>query len=240
MALFIGEDNYLVSQKNKNKYKSLAYGLPVFLVIIIMWYFVLRRIGSLESPIYPIIFYLVILFLQKYADKFLIIAKKYKHGLLGEQYVEKILHNLPDNYHVFVSVVLPDQQSNIDFVVVGPTGVWAIEVKNKSGLVSIENDQLLINGQLPERNYLKQTYAEALSLGKYMYSNLNISIETIPVLVFSHYFSKMYFGVNPQRGVYVIKTAWLCDLIKNHKTTINNEYIDKLSSVLSVLVNKSM
>lgn len=57
-------------------------------------------------------------------------------GAAGEQRTEKILSQLPDEYHVFNQVPLPNPRgraNEADFVVVGPTGLFVIENKDYSG-----------------------------------------------------------------------------------------------------------
>jgi hypothetical protein len=57
-------------------------------------------------------------------------------GSLGEWKVRSILRKaLPKNYQIFTNVIIPfkDSSSQIDCVVIGPAGVFTIEVKTYSG-----------------------------------------------------------------------------------------------------------
>ncbi|OYT61918.1 MAG: hypothetical protein B6U69_02725 [Thermofilum sp. ex4484_15] len=56
----------------------------------------------------------------------------YSRGLSGEIKVLRELQSLPDDYVVVHSLPIPNL-GDLDFVVVGPSGVYAIEVKNWFG-----------------------------------------------------------------------------------------------------------
>lgn len=64
----------------------------------------------------------------------------WKKGAKGENLVAKSLNTLPKDYFVFNDVNLPDGRGNIDHVVVGPKGIFAIETKNLSGSFIVEDD----------------------------------------------------------------------------------------------------
>ena len=50
-------------------------------------------------------------------------------GWFGEKRIGNILSKLPDMYHVFYDVKLHERKGNIDYVVIGPPGIFTIEVK---------------------------------------------------------------------------------------------------------------
>lgn len=71
-------------------------------------------------------------------------AAIYKSGLVGEATSENVLSNLPDDYYVFPSIEIEfeGKKSQIDHLVVGPTGVFIIESKNVNGyIVGSEDDR---------------------------------------------------------------------------------------------------
>lgn len=60
------------------------------------------------------------------------IARKGQEG--EEQVLEALRQNLDGNWTLFRNVVLPGKnKADIDAVLVGPTGVWSLEIKNFSG-----------------------------------------------------------------------------------------------------------
>ncbi|HKZ39730.1 MAG TPA: nuclease-related domain-containing protein, partial [Candidatus Hodarchaeales archaeon] len=66
-------------------------------------------------------------------------------GFEGEQKALKILSHLPNDYYLLNHLQLPNRTyaTEIDLVVIGPNGVFIVEVKNYSGLLkgSIEDLQ---------------------------------------------------------------------------------------------------
>lgn len=70
-------------------------------------------------------------------------AEIYKSGLIGEITSENVLSKLPDDYYLFPSIEIEFQgrKSQIDHLVVGPTGVFIVESKNiKGDIVGSDDD----------------------------------------------------------------------------------------------------
>lgn len=71
---------------------------------------------------------------------------KWRKGAEGERITAGVLETLPDDYWVINDV--STRAGNMDHVVIGPTGVYAIETKNWRGIVSADgNGELLLNGK---------------------------------------------------------------------------------------------
>ena len=62
--------------------------------------------------------------------------KRYRKGQEGEEcVVEVVRQNLDGNWILFRNVTLPGRsKADVDAVLVGPPGVWALEIKNLSGV----------------------------------------------------------------------------------------------------------
>jgi hypothetical protein len=80
-------------------------------------------------------------------------------GARGEERVANVLVSLPQSYHVFHDFVAGG--SPVDHVVVGPTGVFAVETKNWRGKVGLEDGHVLVDGRLADRSPLQQAIREA-------------------------------------------------------------------------------
>jgi hypothetical protein len=68
-----------------------------------------------------------------------------RQGDAAETTVNTALAWLPDRYTVFHDVELDG--FNVDHVVVGPSGIWAIETKSKTGIVDARTDDVRANGR---------------------------------------------------------------------------------------------
>lgn len=67
-------------------------------------------------------------------------------GAEGEEKVLRALESLPDGYTIFNQLDIPDPslpngRRELDFLVVGPTGLFIIEVKNTGGLIYVRPEE---------------------------------------------------------------------------------------------------
>ena len=66
----------------------------------------------------------------------------WKQGYKGEEAVTKALtSNLSDEYFLFNSIYLNDGYGDIDHLVLGPNGIFAVETKNYVGKISVCGDK---------------------------------------------------------------------------------------------------
>lgn len=96
-------------------------------------------------------------------------------GYLGEAQVGRVLEGLPEGFRVYHDVDLGGE--NADHVVVGPGGVFNVEVKNYSGHIQARPDGLYINGKRNDQ-VVRQAWRQAHKLRAWL------GVEVEPVLVF--------------------------------------------------------
>lgn len=85
---------------------------------------------------------------ERLFDKQIRMARLDESGAAGERETLLYLKELPDSYTVVCDLDFADSFGNIDHLVIGPTGVFAIDVKNWRGTVSANGQgELLFNGQ---------------------------------------------------------------------------------------------
>ncbi|MDR3642655.1 MAG: nuclease-related domain-containing protein [Candidatus Doudnabacteria bacterium] len=214
MAKFYGRNSrYLIWGDLKNY--IYAVGL-VLSVLVIVWAF-LKSSWVLAAPFAALI---GIFILVRLADPLLMHFRrksdKYYRGFAGEVAIKQVLKELSDDYIVFQDLKFPGLRGNIDFVVMGPTGIFTLEVKSHYGEIGFNGRDLTLNGRLfPEQNILKQGYAEALRLKNYIRDSAGREVYIIPVIVFSRGYG-LRFGLNPVDGVYVVGKDFLLELIGRH------------------------
>lgn len=102
-------------------------------------------------------------------------------GLEAEKSVGKSLRELPPEFKVIED--FDTGHGNIDFVVIGPTGIFAIEVKATRGLLKYDQ-QLLINGRIPQKDYIYQIEAERLWLIRKIKEDLKKDVHITGLLEF--------------------------------------------------------
>ena len=86
-----------------------------------------------------------------------------------------LLEALPEGWRVFHDVELEGE--NADHVVVGPPGVFSVEVKHYAGRVVARPDGLFVNGRRQDR-IVRQAWRQAHMLEAWL------GVEVQPVLVF--------------------------------------------------------
>ncbi len=100
-------------------------------------------------------------------------------GARGEERVAGLLETLPAGWHVFHDFEAGGY--HVDHVVVGPAGVYSVETKNWRGRVTVEKDEILVDGELPDRSPLAQTAAEAKAVQTAL-RGAGCDAEVVPVL----------------------------------------------------------
>ena len=107
-------------------------------------------------------------------------------GERGELCVAEILDELRSSgYRAFHD--LPGDGYNIDHVVVGPAGVFAIETKFRSGYGEIEfgnGEGLFIGGRPEEKDSLKQARGNAREVNRIIKENCSFDEWVWPIVVF--------------------------------------------------------
>jgi len=145
------------------------------------------------------------------------------------------LKKLSDDYSVFYNVNLYDR-GNIDFVVLGPCGLIAIEVKSHSGNITFENGRLLRNGYpFKEKDFMVQVTNEALSLKHFLKEKIQKDIFVNPIIVFSSKHANEKFGLNPINNVFVVQKEYLIKLIESLPETMSRQEAGEIEAEMSKL-----
>ena len=161
MARVVGHNDYLskLTRMYRDKALLLALAYPASLLLVTLNPF----LAPLSLGISAYASYR----LWKVAEKLL----KYRKGLKGELKVKEALKGLKDCYVVFNNVRLPNGNGNIDHVVVGPTGVFAIETKNIRGNFVCEGEEWfkVKNGKVRRiKSFSRQAKRNALALRNFL------------------------------------------------------------------------
>jgi hypothetical protein len=89
--------------------------------------------------------------------------KSWHTGALGERVVASYLRSLPPSWHVFHSLPIGRNDSDIDHVVVGPGGLFSINTKHHHGKkIWVAGKTLRVNGQ--PQYYIQRSESEAKQL----------------------------------------------------------------------------
>jgi hypothetical protein len=144
-------------------------------------------------------------------------------GARGEELVARSLALLPDSFTVFHGIaahsqsLIPQGGADLDHVVVGPAEIFVIETKNWSGTITIENGELVCDGEPPSRPPLDQVKDAATALRTRLRSVVEAEIEITPILCFAS--GRLPAGQQGAAGVLVCNIEQLPSIIQNSGET---------------------
>lgn len=141
-------------------------------------------------------------------------AGNYSVGSKGEDWTFEELSKLPPDYIVFRDVQLKGSYSNIDFVVLGSTGLFTVESKSHGGNLHYDG-VLKRDGKEFEHDFLKQAAKQSADLREYIFGAVKIPATAIPLLVFSNPKAWVAVGDGRIEGVNVLHARLLNNFILN-------------------------
>jgi hypothetical protein len=148
---------------------------------------------------------------------------------------EDELKNLSDKYHVFWGIK-SDKIGDVDFTVVGPTGIFTVDAKDyRKCRVGFNGKKLTFNGNADKKNILHQATRESLEIKNILSKQVKDRFYIESVLAFSSNV-KLTFGFNKVKNVFVIGKSYLNNLIMSHRGNLSTEKINKVVDVLKPLV----
>ena len=162
--------------------KGTVLGLwPLFAAVMLLGFaFALAIFASILAGV--ILFVGALVFLGLSLLRGLQRIERYFIGARGEEHVAGLLRKIPDTYHVYNDFKAGNYR--VDHVVIGPAGVFAIETKCWRGRVTVEENHILLDGQLPDHSPLAQAAREAASVRKVL-AKLGYDGPVTPVLAFA-------------------------------------------------------
>jgi len=174
--------------------------------------------------------------LNEYSQKKII----FMEGRKGELIVRNALQSeLSDDYTAFVGV--PVKNGDIDCLITGPTGVFALEIKNHKGDIVYSEDgwkhyKTGIKGGVYQgnlKNPEKQLFQAMHSL-KDKLKQYNADVYIKGVVVFSNPATNLVIEKQPQ-NFEICRVDDLVDVIKNNNHKLSKEKIDQIHNALSVI-----
>jgi hypothetical protein len=160
--------------------------------------------------------------------------RQYKLGLKGEQIVGQILETLrADGYRVFHD--LQGDGFNVDHVLVGPAGLFAIETKTATkptkgdARITIDGDTVRVAGHRPDRDPVAQAEAAASFVHERIKATTGRDVRVRPVVLYPEWFVD---GKQSSGGTWVLNPKALPSFIRNEPVTLAKEdihlFVDRL------------
>lgn len=164
-----------------------AIALPALLVGIVL---MPRSPGFMEILIWAILIFFAALMAGIYFTRLLKEKRQHSLGLAGEQAVgQELTELLREGFYVYHD--FPTEHGNIDHVLVGPSGVYAVETKTRAKTPGTSSQQgheviydgialLFPNGR--DTEMLKQTELQATWLERFLTSAMGRRVPVMAVL----------------------------------------------------------
>ena len=175
-------------------YKSLGIGGGGILVLLIMLRILPDFIGDISK--------------KKFKEE-----KRAIRGAKGEEKVGEMLTELSADFFILHDIASPF--GNIDHLVISKNGgIFLLETKAHGGKVTSSGDTLLVNGKLPEKDFISQALRNSYWLRDKVNEIINFKPWITPIIVFTNAFVP---PTKPIKGVVVINKKYL------------NSFLQKLS-----------
>lgn len=179
----------------KMQLSRMAVALAILLLIwlaIIVYSRNVKTILSLGLPgalVAGGLFLFGIKLLEKKGNAALKHARQAERGAVAEEKTGAFLDGLPEGN--FIIHDFNTGRGNIDHILVGPKGIFTLEVKSHHGTVTFENGSLLRDGKAFEKDILKQAWAECLAAREILAKWDIKEPRAEPLILFSNAFVKV-------------------------------------------------
>lgn len=206
---------------NKRHNKGLWILIIGILAAVVIW--LLIRHSFKQGIGVGVVIVLIIIFqaipdiVDSYSKRVYKEEKRAIRGAIAEETIGEIVDELPEE-DFFVINDISNPNGNIDHIVISRVnGIFLIETKSHHGKVDIQNGTLLINGKLPEKDFIAQTLKNTYWLKNHLYTETGIQAWITPVIVFTNAFV-VYSP--PVKGIIITNKKYLPNLL-NRPARIN-------------------
>jgi hypothetical protein len=136
--------------------------------------------------------------------------KRAIRGAKGEEKIGELLSELSSDYHILHDIVSP--YGNIDHIVISRnSGIFLVETKAHGGKVSMDGETLLVNGKLPEKDFIAQALRNSYWLRDEVSQFVGSKPWITPILVFTNAYVS---PTNPVKGVIILNKKYLLALLQ--------------------------
>jgi hypothetical protein len=242
MAKVLGETARYVTKQSKKKYQW------QFLTIFLAAYFFALALGlliglSLSKHPYSTIMFLIFIagipFIIRLTNRVTDNLEKkridFRKGATGEALVGYILAGFPDAYRIIPGV--ETSFGDIDHVVVGPTGVYAVDTKNWRGIVTADDQgELLLNGRPTKKAAIGNLTRSIMTTKKKIKVRSALDPYVRGVLAFPSARVEAKWGTTGP--IHCITDEQLYDYIVEKKKRLTKKEIDSISQAFLATARK--
>lgn len=201
----------MASQRRKSAMWIAIIGVGILILITL---FVQNakvfRIGGIGVFVLLVFMRIFSDFIEGQVDKKIKLEKRAIRGAKAEEKVGELIDELPvDEYYVLNDIESPF--GNIDHIVIGKNvGIFLLETKAHGGKVETDGDTLMVNGKIPEKNFVSQALQNSYWLREKISKFIDSKPWITPVIVFTNAFVP---PTKPVKGVYIVNKKYLPSLL---------------------------
>lgn len=169
---------------------SIFWPLPAALVLCGWFLCAALPVPGLPRAVAAIALFALCAAARVFSDAFATRFSRFVKGARGEELVARELALLPAEWTVLHGVPRRGRAAlrgggDVDHVLVGPSGVFAVETKNWSGPVSISGPEVLVGGAPVHRSPIVQVRREAAELARDLHAATPGSVPVRGVVCFA-------------------------------------------------------
>lgn len=169
-------------------------------------------------------------------------AKLIKIGLKGERATGQLLQSglMPMGYQVFHDCCF--EGYNVDHVIIGPGGVFAIETKTRfkpvgDARVTYDGNLVRVNGHVPDRDPVVQARAGAARIRDILAEFTGISMSVKPVVLFPGWFVE---GQSSRSEAWVLNPKAFVTWVGNEPERLSSQQVRVLAGGLARYVRSKL
>jgi Nuclease-related domain len=150
--------------------------------------------------------------------------RAWRRGAEGEERVGRQLSRLPKGWYVFHDLTIGSRGANLDHLVVGPGGVFALNTKNLTGNVWIGDHAIRHNGK--RTDFLRSVKREAQSASERLGRAVGFPVFAVPVLVI---FATKVTGAGRPPDVRVIEGSRIRRWLEKKPSSLSAEHAMRIA-----------
>lgn len=222
--------------RNKNIFRFITLILLIYVLLLYLFYIKMLQatsftvLGTLvSSAIFLIAFSFAKGWDKQNSSDFKWNYNTWGRGAGAELAILKALETLPQEYKTISD--FNTGRGNIDFIIVGPKGIFTIECKAQKGTISYLNEKLFCNNKLIDRNPIGQTIAERNWLLQKLHIGLGQMYDITSLMEFP--FGKPDETIRgPKDGIWIGGYKFHNYLIEKSRKYLSSEEITKIYNYL--------
>jgi len=239
MANQFGRAGKSTRKMAQTRRQSAMWMVIIGLVAIGVIYFLLQNSTSLGISGIGLLVLIVIMrlvpeFVDSLSRKKFIEEKRAIRGAKAEEKIGGLLDDLPEEFYILNDIESPF--GNIDHIVISKnTGVFLIETKAHGGKVEVTNETLLVNGKLPEKDFVAQVLRNTYWLRDEIDQIIGSKPWITPVIVFVNAFVS---PARPIKGISIVNKKYLPEILHRIKrpNPINSQIWEHREQIKSHLM----